>query len=137
MSIYTSRYPRSKLTSHSQLLREARKQYHIIQKRTPRRQPYVRSKYFTKDKIFINEFWEHLKQKHPGDQVRRLQLYECAIDLIRNNTASPETIFSNNNKEIALHRFTGVTHDGVLFCVQIKEVKRTNRKDFMSCFPSK
>jgi hypothetical protein len=134
---YISKYPKSKLTSHSQLISEARRYFHAIQKRTPRRQAYVRSKYFTKNKIFINQFWDHLNQIHPGDQVRRLQFYACALDVIRNSTTSPDTIFGNANKEIALHRFSGLTKDGVRFYVQIKEEKRTNRKDFMSCFPAK
>lgn len=33
-----------------------------------------------------------------------------------------------------LHRFYGVTKDGVYFCVQVKEDKRTSRKDLMSVF---
>lgn len=137
MNCYKSKYPKSRTTSHSQMVKEARKQYHTIQKRTPRRQAYVRSKYFTKDKIFINQYWDHLKQKRSGDQVRRLQFYECAIDLIRNTEFSPDTIFTNTNKEIALHRFVGVSSDGFKYYVQIQESKRTNRKDFMSCFPAK
>ena len=68
--------------------------------------------------------------------MRRLQFYACALDVIRNSTTSPDTIFGNANKEIALHRFSGLTKDGVRFYVQIKEEKRTNRKDFMSCFPA-
>ena len=36
-----------------------------------------------------------------------------------------------------LHRFYGVTKDGVYFCVQVKEDKRTGRKDFMSVFDRK
>ncbi len=38
---------------------------------------------------------------------------------------------------VSLHRFYGQTKSGELFCVQIKQDKRTGRKDFMSVFPSK
>jgi hypothetical protein len=137
MPVYKSKFSKIRITSHAAIVREARRQYHILQKRTPRRQAYVRSAYFSKDKIFINQYWDHLKQKHPADQVRRLQLYNCALDLIRYSTISPQTIYSNMDKEHALHRFEGIANDGVRFYVQIKENKRTNRKDFMSCFPAK
>lgn len=36
-----------------------------------------------------------------------------------------------------LHRFYGKTKDGQTFCVQVKEDKRSNRKDFMSVFDIK
>ena len=36
-----------------------------------------------------------------------------------------------------LYRFYGVTKDGNYFCVQVKEDKRTKRKDFMSVFDRK
>jgi hypothetical protein len=137
MATYKSKYSKIKSSSHSVLLKETRKQFHTIQKKNPRRVPYVRSAYFTKDKIFISLFWAHLQQKRAGDQVRRLQLYTCAIDLIRNSNNTPETIFTYTDKDHALHRFEGVSSEGTKFYVQIRENKRTNRKDFMSCFPAK
>ena len=121
----------------NEVMRLARYEYHLIQKKTPRRVPYVRSKYFVKDKIFINNFWEHLNQKSPKERIRRLKLYACAIDPLRNNVYAPETIFSNVETDINLHRFYGQTKDGQLFCVQVKENKRNNRKDFISVFPAK
>ena len=137
MPLYQSKYGLIPGTSHAAVIRLAREEYHKIQKRTPRREAHVRSQYFRKDKVFINQFWEHLKQKHPGDQVRRVKLFTCGIDLIRNSTHSPDTIFSAENKNIMLHRFYGQTKGGQPFCVQIRENKRTNRKDFMSVFPVK
>ncbi len=124
-------------SSVEELMKLARREYHTLQKRTPRRQAYIRSKYFTKDKIFVNQFWDHLGQKNRQDKVRRLKLYACAIDLIRNNTSAPETMQNPNNPDESLHRFEGKTADGVAFYVQIKENKKNNRKDFMSAFPAK
>ncbi len=115
----------------------ARREYHGIQKRTPRRVPYVRSKYFTKDKIFINNFWDHLSQKSSKDKVRRLKLYPCAIDVLRNCRAIPDSMQNPNNRAEMLHRLSAMTHDGVMFNVQIKEDKKTGRKDFISVFPVK
>lgn len=85
MSVYKSRNKQLAGTSYNELIRIARYEYHLIQKRTPRRVPYIRSQYFTKDKVFINNFWEHLSQKSPKDRVRRLKLYNAAIELLRHS----------------------------------------------------
>jgi hypothetical protein len=113
----------------------ARREFHSIQKRTPRRQAYIRSKYFNKDKIFINQFWDHLSQKVREDKRRRLRFYACGIELIKNTAYSPETTQNPNNADELLHRFGGMTASGQLFYVQIKENKKNDRKDFMSVFP--
>lgn len=76
-------------------------------------------------------------QKHRKSRTKRLKFYQAAIDLLRNSTENPDTIFDSNNKEILLHRFYGKTADGYEFCVQIKEDKRSGRKDFMSVFDKK
>jgi hypothetical protein len=122
-------------TSYVELIKRARHEYHPIQKKTPRRVPYIRSAYFKKDKIFVNNFWDHLNQKSPQDRVRRLKLYACAVELIRNATSTPDSMQNPNNREEILHRFDGLTADGMHFAVQIKENKKTHRKDFISCFP--
>ncbi len=124
-------------TSYKELIKQARHEYHLIQNKTPRRIPYVRSAYFTKDKIFINNFWEHLNQKNARDRVRRLKLYTCAIELIRNSKQTPNTLQNPNNSDELLHRFEGLASNGAKFSVQIKEIKKTNRKEFISCFPNK
>lgn len=134
--LYKSKLGKLPGSSHGEVLRLARQEYHSIQKRTPRRQAYVRSHYFKRDKVFVNQFWDHLKQKRGGDQLRRLKLYSCAIDLIRNTSCSPDTIFNRDDMNISLHRFYGITKDGEAFSVQIKQDKRTGRKDFMSVFPA-
>lgn len=135
MRIYQSKQKRTATSSHAQLLKVARHEYHKVQKRTPRRQPYVRSAYFRKDKVFVNQFWEHLKQKRSGDQTRRLRFFLCALDLIRYTNYGPDTIFKSDDKDIMLHRFYGASSNGFEFCVQVRESKRTGRKDFMSVFP--
>jgi hypothetical protein len=135
--LYDSSLRRLPGSAADELIKLARKEFHVIQKRTPRRQAHIRSRYFTKDKVFINQFWDHLEQKNRQDKVRRLRLYVCAIDLIRNTTIAPVTMQNPNNSDEALHRFAGKTADGEIFYVQVKENKKNNRKDFMSVFPAK
>jgi hypothetical protein len=137
MHAYRSKYSELKGTDSDELTGIARYEYHMIQKRTPERVAYVRSRYFNRDKIFINNFWEHLNQKSPKERVRRLRLYACAIDLIRNSNYAPDTIYTHTDVDIGLHRFYGQTKNGTYFCVQIKQNKRNNRKDFISAFPIK
>ncbi len=134
MKAYTSQYSLISGTSHAEVIRKTRYEYHKIQKRTPRRIAYVRSAYFSKDKVFINQFWDHLKQKRPNDQLRRAKYYLCAIDLIRNSTLLPETIIEKT-LSTQFHRFKGKTKDGQYYFVQIKHNIKTGRKDFMSVFP--
>lgn len=123
-------------TSYDEVVAIARKEYKKIVSLT-KRQPYVRSTYFNKDKIFLALFWEHLVQKHRKERCKRLKLYNAAIDLLRNSHCEPDTIFKNEDLSTLLHRFYGITKDGVEFCVQIKQNKRSGRKDFMSVFDKK
>ncbi|OGL34493.1 hypothetical protein A3F65_02105 [Candidatus Saccharibacteria bacterium RIFCSPHIGHO2_12_FULL_47_16b] len=74
-------------------------------------------------------------QKHRGEQFRRAKFYSCAIDLLRNTTVPPETIFSKGDPNEILHRFSGLGREGEIFYVQVKQNKKTDRKDFMSVFP--
>lgn len=134
MNFYRSKYNKLPGSSYDEVAPLARKEYQRIKKLT-KRQPYLRSAYFAKQKIFLPLFWEHLAQKHRGDRVSRLRLYICALDLLRHTPHSPDTIFSADNLNILLHRFLGQTKEGELFYVQVKEDKRTSRKDFMSVFP--
>ena len=135
--IYKTKSAQFSGTSYEELISKARYVYHAIQKKNSRRMPYVRSSYFVKDKIFINNFWNHLNQKSPKDRLRRLKFYQCAIELIRSSKCSPESTQNPNNRDELLHKFIGVTSVGVCFAVQIKENKKTHRKDFISCFPTK
>lgn len=76
-------------------------------------------------------------QKHLRKRTERLKLYPAAIDLLRNYTGKPETIVETTHKDVYLYRFYGKTKDGIEFCVQVKENKRTKRRDFMSVFKRK
>lgn len=107
------------------------KQIRLKSKRTP----YIRSKYFKNEKVFLTIFWKHLFDKNEKDRTRRLKLYECALDLIKNSTRNPETRENFQKKDELLHRFHGAITSGDKFVVQIKENKRTKRKDFISVYP--
>lgn len=135
MALYVSKYDLLPGSSHAEVIHAARYEYHKIEKRTPRRQTHVKSRYFKKEKVFINQFWVHMNQKHPRDRLRRAKLFLCAIDLIRNTASNPDTIHGRENKSVELHRFYGRTKSGLKFGVQIRENKRNKRKDFMSVFP--
>jgi len=76
-------------------------------------------------------------QKRLRTRSKRLKLFNAAIDLMRNTRCDPETIFKKDDLSTLLHRFYGVTKDGVEFCVQVKQDKRSGRKDFMSVFAKK
>ncbi len=132
MGIYHSKYNQVASTSHARVVTLARAEYHAIQKLTPRREVYVRSKYFKGEKVFINQFWEHLKQKRISDAVRRLRLFSPGLDLIRSSLEAP--VLANRGTS-NLYRFSGMTKNGIEYFVQIRENTRTNRKDFMSVFP--
>lgn len=136
MKVYRSKYGLISGTDYGEVTKNARKEYAKVQKLT-KRQPYVRSTYFQRDKVFINIFWNHLAQKRKGEQISRAKLLLAAFDLLRNTTYEPETIFSRDNLGLMLHRFYGETKDGYEFYVQVKQDKRSGRKDFMSVFPAK
>jgi len=115
---------------------QARAQYKEIGRQT-KRNPYVRSQYFNKEKIFLELFWIHLSQKHDNEQKRRLKLYPCAIDLLKNTACSPGIFRDSRKSNEKYYRFYGITINGIEFCVQVKEDKRTGNKHFMSVFPVK
>jgi hypothetical protein len=137
MSIYKSKHSIVPGTSYVEVMAYVRHEYHTIQKRTPRRQPYIRSKYFRKDKIFVNQYFEHLNQKNAADRLRRLKFYTCAIDVIRNCPSAPVAMQNPSKASETLYRYDASTKEGVSFAVQIRENKVTKRKDFMSAFPTK
>lgn len=133
MKVYQSSAQTLSGENYIDLERKARKIYKEIASRT-KRNPYVRSAYFKKSKIFIKPFWEHLNQKSQHDRRRRLRYYAVAIDLLRNSTREPLTKRNPNGDGQLVHRFAGQTKDGELFFVQVKEDKRTDGKYFMSVF---
>ncbi len=134
MKLYKTNRQKLSGTSFSEIEHEAIKIFKSIKART-RRTPYIRSKYFKKEKVFLNLFWSHIYQKKQKDRVRRLKFYDCAIDLIKNSATDPvsrENFLQNNE---LLHRFYGITKYNEIFIVQIKENKRTRRKDLISIYP--
>jgi hypothetical protein len=123
-------------SSYEEVLGVARKEHDKIEKLT-KRQPYIRSTYFNKEKVFVSTFWNHIMQKDRKVRFKRLKLYKAAIDLLRNTRHDPETIFIKGDLSTLYHRFYGMTKDGIGFCVQVKEEKRNGRKDFMSVYDRK
>ncbi|MDP3992906.1 MAG: hypothetical protein Q8Q05_01690 [bacterium] len=120
-------------TQYAELNRAARKIFHEIEKKT-KRQPYIRSPYFDKDKIFIKSFWDHLVTKGMRDKARRVKFYSCALELIKENKSSkPEKIFESKREEI--YRFAGISADERKFSIQIRHDLKTGHKYFTSVFP--
>lgn len=122
-------------TSYSEIEPRARYLFNIERKRT-KRNPYIRSAYFKKDKVFLTHFWNHLSQKRQRDRKRRLQYFACALDLIRHSRVEPVTKENPNKSGELLHRFAGITEDNEIFYVQVTENKSTGNKYFISVFPS-
>jgi len=120
---------------YSRVKKEALKQLQLIEKQTKRR-PYIKSRYFSNQKIFTNLFLHHLFDKKPLDRKRRIKLLPCAIELIIKSHHQPITKMNPNRKREKLYRFLGKTHQDQKFAVQIKENQKGN-KYFMSVFPLK
>lgn len=62
MKTYSTKVKPFSGTDYHELISKALLLYKKIKKYT-KRKPYIRSAYFKKDKIFIDYFWSHLKQK--------------------------------------------------------------------------
>ena len=134
MYIYHSRLKKLSGSSYRDVSVNVVTYYNQLKKRTKRR-PYVRSSYFNKDKIFLDRFWSHLWDKNWRDRLRRLKFFSCGVDLILHSKFEPTTKENKNTTNELLHRFCGITSDGELFFVQIRENKRTGQKTLMSIFP--
>ena len=132
---YQSKRTRISGTSFKEIEKNALTIFKTIKRKT-KRTPYVRSKYFRKEKVFLSIFWGHLYEKSEKDKTRRLKLFDCALDLIQNSTRNPTTRENFQKKDELLHRFHGETKHNEKFTVQIKENKRTKRKDFVSVYPN-
>ena len=121
-------------TSSEELNKQVRYIYRKILAKS-KRKPYVRSAYFKKDKIFFDYFWIHLNKKGRKLKTKRLRYFSAAVDLIQNCRNHPISKENPNEHDELLHRFYGLTVEKFLFCVQIKEEKRSGAKYFMSVFP--
>lgn len=117
-----------------EVILKARRIFKTIQQKS-KRKPYVRSSYFNKNKIFFDFFWIHLSQKNRKIRTKRLKFFAAAIDLIEHNRYEPVSKENPNERGELLHRFYGLTKEKKLFCVQIKEDKKTGAKFLMSIFP--
>lgn len=121
-------------SSLDEILIKVRGAYGSIRRKTKRR-AYIRSAYFKKEKVFFDYFWIHLSQKNRKTKTIRLKYFLAAIDLIENNRQTPITKENPLKRSELLHRFYGSTKEKHLFCIQIKQEKKTGRKYFMSVFP--
>lgn len=128
--VYRCKQEIIKATDYAETVKKARRIYHDLERK---RDPFVRSAYFEKDKIFINTFWDHLKPKPQRDRRRRLKFYGCALELIQRSRVKPESPFRTKSEN--LYRFSGESADGQKFVVQIREESKTGRKYFTSVFP--
>lgn len=135
MIFYKTKEKKIPGTSFKEIDKSANRIYKQIKSQT-KRTPYVRSKYFHKEKVFLALFWGHIYGKIEKDRIRRLKFYGCAIDLIKNSNHDPETRENFKKKDELLHRFYGLLGSGEKFVVQIKENKRTKRKDLISIYPN-
>ncbi len=135
MKIYQVSTKKISGTKYAEVYPKAYALFKELRRKTKRR-PNLRSAYFKKDKIFLDYFWEHLHQKNSRDRTRRLKLYACALELIKNSKNEPTTKENPNKKSEVLHRFAGMTPERELFFVQINEDKKTGQKFLLSVFPS-
>jgi hypothetical protein len=133
MNYFQSKYGKLPGSSYAEVLKKARLIFREIEKQS-KRSPYVRSRYFDRQKIFLSYFWSHLEQKRLVEKTRRIKYYRCAIDLLKNTMIAPNTIKDTAQSGVLLHRFAGKTKDGDMFFVQVKENRNTG-KFFMSVFP--
>lgn len=103
--------------------------------RKTKRQPYVRSAYFLKQKVFFNIFWRHLFDKQHSFRAERLKYFSPALELIQSSRNHPTTVDNPNKNSESLHRFYGLTHEKFKFIIQIKQIKRTGKLYLVSIFP--
>lgn len=132
--IYNTKNKRLSGTRYADVYDQAFGCYDKIKKLTKRR-PYIRSAYFKKQKVFIEVFRQHLYQKNWRDRARRMRFLPAGIELIKASCLPPKSNDNPNNPNEILHKFTGMTSDGYLFYVQIKENKRKGEKTLLSVFP--
>ncbi|MFA6474925.1 MAG: hypothetical protein WCV88_01840 [Patescibacteria group bacterium] len=134
MFIFQSSFGKLSGSNYSEVLAQAWLYYLPIKRKTKRR-PYVRSCFFQKDKIFLDRFWSHLMEKSWSDRTRRLKFFACGLDLLQHSHAAPSSKDNPNKHQEILHRFSGITRDGELFFVQVRENTVTSQKSLISIFP--
>jgi hypothetical protein len=124
-------------TTYSELAKKARTHYKKVTSNTKRR-PYIRSKFFNKQRKFLELYWVHLSDKKSfSEKVKRLRYFACGIELIKKSHCDPISKENPNNTREIVHRFIGIDSEKKRFCVQIKEEKNSGEKWLMSIFPCK
>jgi len=136
MEIYITNVPIISGSNASEVFRKVRDSFRYIASKTKRR-PYVRSVYFNKEKVFIGPFLNHMFEKNWRDTVRRLKLFDCAIDLVRNTRKLPEVVHDPHHIYDILYKFCGITRGNCVFFVQIKENKISGNKTLISVYPER
>lgn len=121
-------------SNYKEIHRNYEKYFRSLQGKS-KRQPYVRSAYFLKQKIFLNLFWLHLFDKTHNIRSIRLKYLPSAIELLEKSRNHPTTIQNLEAKSELFHRFYGLTRDRQKFVVQVKQIKRTGKLYFMSVYP--
>ncbi len=134
LEIYRTKVLKIAGTKYSEVYKAAFNIFKQIKSKS-KRAPYIRSKYFRGEKIFLELFWVHLRQKHRGERLRRLKYYSCGLDLLKNSRYIPLIKINPENSSEKLYRFKGITKNGYIFFVQVKEDKNSKQKYFMSVFP--
>lgn len=112
-------------------VKKGQEYFKVIQRKS-KRQAYIRSAYFEKQKIFFTYFWKHLYQKPPRIRRLRIKFLPCAIELIQKSRNEPIITQNPAKKSEIFYRFYGTTRHKEMFYVQIKENVRTGRKELMS-----
>ena len=136
IDVYQTKVGKLHGTSYQKVHQNARRIFSTIKGRT-KRKPYVRSAYFHGEKVFFETFWVHVAQKPIPERIRRLKYFEAALEVVRKSHNHPRSVQNPSKQSEILHRFVGLTKEKELFYVQIKEHKRTGRKQLMSIFPTK
>lgn len=121
-------------SNYGEIHRHYEKYFRSLQSKS-KRQPYVRSAYFLKQKIFLNLFWIHLFDKSHNVRAIRLKYLPSAIELLEHSRIDPVTILNLEAKSELFHRFYGLTKNKQKFVVQVKQIKSTGKLYFMSVYP--
>ena len=135
MQYYQTKAGKIAGANFKEVYKTARYIYEAIRKKG-KRNPHIRSPYFKNQKIFLQFFWGHLfAKKNWKDRLRRIQYFKAAIELVQSGKTAPESKENPNNTKEIYHRFSGITCEKEIFCVQIKEDKKSGKKYLISVFP--
>jgi hypothetical protein len=134
MKLFYSKIGKLPGTNYQEVYSNAYSIYKSFVSKT-KRKPYIRSKYFHRQKIFLDFFWSHIHQKNMRDRTRRLKYYACALDLIRNNLLPPISENDKSHRSRKWYRFAGRNSHNEVFFVQIMEDINNRQKYFISTFP--